>query len=99
MKKKMKKKSEIYTIKVGPPAAAAAAAAAADQMRPTEKHAKIQLDSDDFRHRPTGRSATAKKDKIPLVSDVFWCSIFATGVDRRRPVLKLDKVGKNTTRI
>ena len=30
--KKMKKKSEIFTIKVGPPAAAAAAAAAADQI-------------------------------------------------------------------
>ena len=82
-------------------AAAPAAAPAADRMRPTEKHAKIPLDSDDFRPRPTGRSATAKNDKIPLVSDVFWCSIFAIGVDRRRrrPVLKLDTVGKNTTRM
>ena len=56
-----REQNKIYTIKVGPSAAATAAAAPADRMRPTEKHAKIPLDSDVFGPRPTGRSATAKK--------------------------------------
>ena len=55
--------SQIYTIKIAMTSAAAAPAAAApaaDRIRPTEKHAKIQLDSDVFRPKNSGRWATVK---------------------------------------